>query len=60
MKDTRLEALSDKVRKGEPIGFGEALEVIEYQENLKKQKSPSKFAKFVTSFGSLFKKEKSI
>ena len=56
MKDARLEALSDKVRKGEPIGFSEALEVIDYQENLKKQKSPSKFAKFITSFGNLFKK----
>lgn len=56
MKDARLEALSDKVRKGEPIGFGEALEVIEYQENLKKQKSPSKFANFLTGVGRLFKR----
>lgn len=30
-KDKRLEELSDKVRRGEPIGFGEALEVIQYQ-----------------------------
>jgi len=60
MKDERLEALSDKVRKGEPIGFIEALEVIEYQENLKKQKSPSKFSKITKSFSNLFKNKKSV
>lgn len=37
-KIQRLEELSDKVRKGEPIGFGEALEVIEYQQALKANK----------------------
>jgi hypothetical protein len=36
MKDKRLEELSDEVRKGHPIGLGEALEVIEYQQKLRK------------------------
>jgi hypothetical protein len=27
-----MEALSDKIRKGEPVGFIEALAVINYQE----------------------------
>lgn len=35
MKDERLELLSDKVRKGQPVDIGEALEVIEYQKQLK-------------------------
>jgi hypothetical protein len=30
--------LSDKVRKGEPIGFLEAITVIEYQERLKQER----------------------
>ena len=37
-KIQRLEELSDKVRNGEPIGFSEALEVIEYQQALKANK----------------------
>ncbi len=36
--DKRLEELSDKVRRGEPIKMSEALEVVEYQEMLKKNK----------------------
>ena len=38
--DKRLEELSDKVRRGEPIKMSEALEVVEYQEMLKKNKIP--------------------
>jgi len=30
MKDKRLELLSDEVRKGNPIKFKEAMEVVEY------------------------------
>ena len=41
LKDERLEQLSDKVRMGTPIDFMEALEVIEYQENKKKNKKKS-------------------
>jgi hypothetical protein len=40
IKDNRLEELSDKVRKGIPISMVEAMEVIEYQEQLKKNKLP--------------------
>jgi hypothetical protein len=36
--DKRLEELSDKVRRGEPIKMSEVLEVVEYQEMLKKNK----------------------
>ncbi len=36
MKDEKLESLSDKVRMGVSIGFMEALEVIEYQKNIKR------------------------
>lgn len=36
--DKRLEDLSDKVRMGTPILMSEALEVIEYQQMLKKHK----------------------
>lgn len=35
-RDETLEALSDKVRMGEPIGFLEAVAVINYQENLRR------------------------
>jgi len=36
--DKRLEFLSNQVRKGIPIDFGEAIEVIDYQTYLKKNK----------------------
>lgn len=38
MKDERLERLSDKVRRGEPIDFAEAIEVIDYQMKLKQDR----------------------
>ncbi len=38
IKDDRLEELSNKVRRGIPISMVEAMEVIEYQEQLKKNK----------------------
>lgn len=37
-RNQRLEELSEQVRKGIPIGFNEALEVIVYQEEMRKQK----------------------
>ncbi len=37
MYDPVLEELSDKVRNGEPIGFLEALAVIEYQSQKRKR-----------------------
>ena len=47
--DKRLEELSDKVRRGEPIKMSEALEVVEYQEMLKKNKVSLK-DKFINFF----------
>ena len=38
LKDKRLEDLSDKVRMGTPVSMSEALEVIQYQQMLKKYK----------------------
>lgn len=32
--DARLEALSDKIRAGEPVGIVDAIRVIDYQERL--------------------------
>ena len=40
IKDNRLEELSDRVRRGIPISMEEAMEVIEYQEQLRKNKLP--------------------
>ena len=40
LTDKRLEELSDKVRRGTPILISEAIEVVEYQEMLKKNKLP--------------------
>ena len=37
-RDDTLEALSDKVRKGEPIGILEAVAAINYQENLRRER----------------------
>ena len=43
--DVRLDELSDKVRCGIPISFVEALEVIEYQSTLRKEKKISIWTK---------------
>ena len=43
MKDDRLEILSDMVRKGQPIDFSEAIEVINYQKNLKLERKKNSF-----------------
>jgi hypothetical protein len=40
---TRLEKLSDKVRSGEAIEFAEAIEVISYQEHLRKHTKKNKW-----------------
>jgi hypothetical protein len=46
----RLEILSDKVRSGEPIDFVEALEVIEYQEKLKKYRKENSVIEKIKEF----------
>lgn len=38
LKDKRLEDLSDKIRRGTPVLMSEAIEVIEYQQMLRKNK----------------------
>ena len=38
MKDERLEMLSDKVRRGIPIDFHEAIQVIDYQQRLQQER----------------------
>jgi hypothetical protein len=38
LKDKRLEDLSDKIRRGTPVSMSDAIEVIEYQEMLRKNK----------------------
>jgi hypothetical protein len=48
--DKRLEDLSDKVRRGEPIKMGEAFEVIDYQETLKAHKKTTLKDKFINFF----------
>lgn len=37
-RDAQLEALSDKIRNGEPVGFLEAIAVINYQEQLREER----------------------
>jgi hypothetical protein len=52
MTDERLEALSDRVRRGQPIGLGEAIEVIAYQEAIKaRRKRRSWWARFIGLVG---------
>ena len=36
--DKRLEDISDRIRRGTPVSMSEALEVIEYQQMLRKHK----------------------
>jgi hypothetical protein len=50
MKDDRLEMLSDKVRRGEPIDFGDAIEVIDYQMKLKQDRIDNSWLNRVLRF----------
>ena len=43
-RDERLEELSELVRRGIPIGFMEALEVIDYQSKLKNERAAKEAA----------------
>jgi len=54
MKNERLEKLSDEVRRGNPISIKEAIEVISYQEELKRNRKPQNILK--QFFKKLFKK----
>jgi hypothetical protein len=46
----RLEMLSEKVRRGQPIDFSEAIEVIDYQEQLKQERKANSFVARVRRF----------
>lgn len=50
MSDERLEELSDEVRKGIPISFAEALEVVEYQEMLRQKREKEREKSFWLRF----------
>ena len=41
--DPNLEALSEKIRKGEPVGFLEAIAAINYQEQLRTEREYNSF-----------------
>lgn len=46
MNTEHLEELSDKVRQGIPIGFIEAIEVVEYQQTLREKREKSAWLRF--------------
>ena len=49
--DSRLEKISDDIRKGIPVGFFEALEAIEYQKTINEAKrKPSFLKRFISIF----------
>jgi hypothetical protein len=50
VKNERLEKLSNDARHGIPISLDEALEVIEYQEGLKKVKKKSVIQRVINWF----------
>ncbi len=50
IRDKRLDELSDMVRRGIPIRMEEAIEVIEYQETLRKNKKLTLKDRFINFF----------
>lgn len=56
MRDSRLEFLSDQVRRGIPISLSEAIEVAQYQSELKKLREKNKSIGWWKRFINLFKK----
>jgi len=53
--DKRLEDLSDMVRKGIPVGIGEAFEVIDYQERLRVERADKWNKSFIGRVVNFFK-----
>jgi hypothetical protein len=49
-KDARLEAISDKIRMGIPVGILEAIEAIEYQDALRREKRQTVIGKILSVF----------
>lgn len=50
MKNERLERLSDQVRRGMPIDFSEAIEVIDYQQRLQQERKNNSWMNRVRRF----------
>ncbi len=50
MKDQRLERLSDQVRRGIPIDFHEAIQVIDYQQRLQQERKNNSWMNRVRRF----------
>ena len=50
MKDERLEMLSDRVRRGIPVDFSEAIEVIDYQQRLQQERKNNSWMNRVRRF----------
>ena len=57
MIDQRMEELSDLIRKGIPIDFKDALAVVKYQEDLRK--NITKHNTFIEKIGIFFNKLRS-
>ena len=53
--DKRLEDLSDMVRKGIPVGIGEAFEVIDYQSRLRVERADKWNKSFIGRVVNFFK-----
>ena len=48
MRDKKLEEISEQIRKGEPVGFLEAIAAINYQQTLQaERKKHTLFARFI-------------
>ena len=50
MKNERLERLSNQVRRGIPIDFSEAIEVIDYQQRLQQERKNNSWMNRVRRF----------
>jgi hypothetical protein len=48
--DGYLEMVSDKIRRGQPVDFWEAIGAIDYQERLRKHRPLSKWKRFLNFF----------
>jgi len=58
MKNQRMEELSDLVRRGIPIDFGDAIAVIDYQTKLREEKHIPSRSSLIGKAGAFFSKLK--
>lgn len=54
-RDAHMEALSDKIRKGEPVEFLEAIAAIHYQEQLRAEREAMRSKTFLGRLLRLFR-----